>query len=84
MSIHAQPHKLGGKTVKLKDGTDFTVEDWADRVLGVSWMAANGNPAALVYAIRVAMKKLPIDNNVLYGKIGWFGHLIHVSEIAEE
>ena len=35
-------------------GQDFIVEDWCENVLGRSWMHANGNPAALEYAIRHA------------------------------
>ena len=81
---------MAGKTVKIKPnvkhfqvpdfgGSDFVVEDWWDRLTGVSWMFSDGNPACLVYAIRSV--GLPIDNEVLYGKVGHFGHLVHISEI---
>lgn len=51
--------KLAGKTVKIKDGTgikasQFVVEDWFENVVGCSWLNANGNPAALQYAVRIA------------------------------
>lgn len=82
MLIHREPHPLRGQKVTLRSGEEFRIEDWADRVLGVSWMAANGNPSALKYAVLVVVKHLPIDNEVLYGKIGFLGQLIHVSEIS--
>ena len=69
-------HPLAGKTVKLADhagpcfmgdrldGAEFTVEDWAENVLGCSVWAAYGNPAALEYAIRIVCsgKNTLIDN----------------------
>lgn len=85
--IHPEPHPLAGKTVKIKQldkspqfsGQEYRVEDYWDRVAGKSWMDAVGNPAALNYALRP--KTVPMDDEVLYGKIGAFGHLIHVSEV---
>lgn len=63
----------------------FRVEDWWENVYGRSWMVANGNPAAMVYGIRIGMKgSVPIDNEVLYGKIGGMGYLFHVSELCLE
>lgn len=85
---------LRGQTVRIKDhvthvqvphfgGSDFVVEDYWDTMTGGSWMNANGNPACLVYAMRTGFSehRVPIDNEVLYGKVGAFGHLVHVSEI---
>ena len=81
--IHNEPFEGAGKTYLLKDGTtEYRVEDWWDRVSGGSWMDAVGNPAALQYAMRSA-GVLPLDNDVVYGKIGSFGHLIHITELAE-
>lgn len=80
--IHDEPFKLSGQTVKLKDGREYRIEDYADRVLGRSWMMANGNPCALKYAVRSAVDHLPLDNEVLYGKIDGLGEMIHISEIA--
>ena len=90
--IHSEPHPMAHKTVKIKDGVthpqvqnfggaDFRLEDWWDRVGGGSWMDATGNPAALVYAMRSGFAGLPVDNNVVYGKVGAFGHIVHVSEL---
>lgn len=83
-----------GKTVKIKDGfndpyngpieagTEYHVEGYWDEITGKSWMFSDGNPACLNYAMRSAIS-LPLDNNVLYGKIGAFGFLVHTSEVEE-
>ena len=90
------PSELAGQTVTIKEtvthpqfdiaGKKYLVEDWWDRVSGVSWMDADGNPACLIYAMRSARQTpmLPIDNKVLYGKIGGLGVLVHITEIDEE
>lgn len=80
--IHKTPHPKAGQTVKLKNGSDFRLEDWWDRVSGQSWTISVGNRAALQYAERVGTEGLPMDDEVVYGKIGFFGHLIHVSELS--
>lgn len=88
---------LSGKTVKTKSGVghgmqgynligmDFEVEDWCENVLGCSWMNANGNPAALEYAMRIGFfgqnNNVDISNDVVYGKINGLGHLFHVNEL---
>lgn len=90
--IHQEPHPLAGQTVKIKDGVidpaqglvlpgaEYRIEDWWDRVSGESWMTSYSNIAALQYAIRSAKNDLPLDDNVVYGKIESLGHLVHVSE----
>lgn len=42
-------------------------------------MDSNGNPAAMMYAIRTGSQDfdVPIDNEVVYGKIGSLGYLCH-------
>lgn len=94
--IHTSAHELAGKTVTLKpvkddpsnslfkEGAEFRVEDWWDRISDGSWMDGVGNPACLNYAIRGGIGGLPIDDEVLYGKVGALGHLVHVSEIVVE
>lgn len=81
-------HRLAGCTVRIKSGKYkdrlFEIEDWQENVMGQSWMNMIGNACALAYAIRAAEDDLPIDNNVLYGKIGFLGFMIHESEIGEE
>lgn len=67
-------------------GLQFEIEDWCENVLGCSWMSANGNLAALQYAIRTAFHGKtnnvpPFDNDVVYGKVGGFGYLFHLNEL---
>jgi hypothetical protein len=85
---HTSPHPLAGQTVTVHanlNGADgphqFTVEDWNDRLFGQSWQVMEGHPASMVYAMRTAFANVPADNEVVYGKVGCFGHLVHVSEI---
>ena len=84
---HDSPSDLSGKTVIIKNGSfkdsEYVVEDWWDRVMGKSWMVCDGNAACMKYGIRSAMDDLPTDDNVLYGNIGIYGELIHVSEIDQ-
>jgi hypothetical protein len=80
-----EPSPLAGQTVKIRaevtglGGQEYRVEDWWINVAGESWMFS-GSPAAFGYAARSA-GSTPIDDDVLYGKVGGFGHLVHVSEI---
>lgn len=80
--------RYAGKTVKIIagefKGEDYRVEDWQPLVYGKSWMNANGNPAALEYAVRSSIECIPTDNHVYYGKIGPYGKMIHASQIQEE
>lgn len=90
-----QRSKLAGSTVKLKNdikdpyaglipaGSNYNVEDYWINVAGMSWMDAVGNPAALNYALRSTLAGLPMNDDVLYGKIQGLGFLIHTSEIQE-
>lgn len=91
---HTESHPLKDKTVRIKShvkhpqvpgfgGAEFRVEDWWDKVAGRSWMSCDGNPACLIYAMRTGFSEVhvPIDDEVVYGKVGPFGHLLHVSEI---
>ena len=91
--VHHSPHPQAGETVTIKSGTvdpaqsevvegaQYKIEDWWDRLSGKSWMWSNGNPDAIQYAIRAVYNNLPFDDEVVYGKIGFLGHLVHVSEI---
>lgn len=89
--LHNEKHPLAGQTVTLTADLpnagmgphEFVVEDYWDRVSGVSWMYSDGNFAAMIYGVRSGVQGLPLDNEVLYGKVGAFGHLVHVSEIQE-
>ena len=94
--MHNEQHPQAGQTVKVKaqliapnldrsdDGPhNLVIEDWWDHLTGGSWMDAQGNFAAMNYAMRNAVRDLPLDDEVVYGKVGPFGHLVHVSEIVE-
>lgn len=84
-----------GKTVTIRDGfvdpfngeitagTPYEVEGYWDELTGNPWprSAGTGNYAALNYAQRLLLSNVPVDNDVLYGKIGAFGFLVHVSEV---
>lgn len=93
MSVrHSSPHPQAGQTVTVNAELhmagpgphQFVIEDWADRAYGRSWMFVNGNPAALAYAVRSSVAGLPLDDEVVYGKVGSRGHLVHVREIGGE
>lgn len=81
--MHDQPSPLAGRTVQIAQGVlagrSLVVEDWWDRAAGKSWMHCDGNPACLEYAMR---ERTPLDDEVVYGKIGSFGALVHVSFLA--
>jgi hypothetical protein len=62
-------------------GAEYRIEDLWIKITGTSWGESQGNPAALQYAMRAAFNDLPLDDDVLYGKIAGIGHLVHVSEI---
>lgn len=88
--MHTEQHPQSGQTVKVDFGTtggniqgihEYQIEGWWDMITGKSWMLAQGNPAAMLYGVRSGFKRLPVDNEVVYGKVGSFGHLAHVSEI---
>lgn len=78
-------HPLAGQTVTIANGSlagkVYRVEDWWDRVSGGSWMWAEGNPAAIKYAMRCGLDRLPMDDEVVYGHIDGFGNLVHVTEL---
>ena len=85
--MHKESHPLAGKTVKIKTGqlagAEYRIEDWWDLLTGGSWGDAQGNPAAMKYAFRSAVTDLPMDDEVVYGKIGCLGHLVHVNELGD-
>jgi hypothetical protein len=62
-------------------GREFRIEDWWDHLTGASWTETAGVPAALRYAFRALVKDLPVNDDVIYGKIGSLGYLVHVSEV---
>lgn len=91
--MHTESHPLAGKTVTLKlrgedqpdikTGSKYRVEDYWDKMTGGSWGDAAGNPAAIKYAVRAGQALILPDDEVVYGKVGNFGHLVHVSELGD-
>lgn len=89
MMLHKESSEFAGQTVRIINskqykGCQYQVEDWWDKVSGKSWMAANGNPACLEYAMRTGLQdEVPTDDEVLYGKIDGLGHLFHITEVEK-
>lgn len=97
--VHNDRHPQAGQTVKVQfkgghfqipgsedTSVDFYVEDWVDHMNGPgsrSWLLMDGNPSALIYGMRVVVEHLPLDDLVVYGKVGPFGHMVHVSEFVD-
>lgn len=102
--IHAEPHPLAGQTVRLnirpsdgpaispdgdpQTGDLYRIEDWFDRMAGVSWRNASGNHAAMNYGMRAGLAGLDPDDEVVYGGIDvggmdLAGHIVHVSELGD-
>ena len=92
--VHKEQHPFAGKTVKIKKevthpqvwdfgGGELLLEDWWDRLVKKSWKDCDGNPACMIYASRVisASGEIPLDDEVVYGKLKGLGHLVHVSEL---
>jgi len=92
---HDRPSELKGKTVKIKKevfepNTDFfisenfVVEDWYDRVRKKDWKREakfSTDCECLLYASRAESTNLPDDEQILYGKVGEWKHMMHISEI---
>jgi hypothetical protein len=85
--MHQEPHPLSRKNVTIATGAfagqTYWIEDWWDRLAGKSWTICDGNPACLEYAVRSAGEGTRISDEVVYGKIGSFGKLIHVSQLGD-
>lgn len=83
MTLHKDQHPYARQDATVTaTGETYQVEDYWDRLTGGSWMTAAGNPACLQYAVRSAGGSVPLDDEVLYGKIDGLGYLFHVSELT--
>lgn len=96
--IHTEDHPLAGRKVRLNDtaedpyrgilvpGQVFEVENWYDRIdpaKPVSWMS-DATWHTMHYGQRVNyLGRLP-DDEVVYGHVDGFGHIVHVSELGAE
>jgi hypothetical protein len=95
--VHNEPHPWAGKKVRLLPNvisngiggyvdigeSVFLLEDWYDRVTGTSWREGPVTPATANYVWRLNNKKMPRDDEVVYGKVGHLGYLIHEHELGE-
>ena len=69
-------------TGELLDGKEFEAEDYWINIAGKTLWHCDGNPACLEYAVRTCdCRHIPIDDKVIYGKVGLYGHLLHESEL---
>ncbi len=73
----------------VEAGEEFEVIDWWDAISNnASWtIAQNSNFAAAHYGFRLGEREklvspLPYDDEVVYGHIGAFGHLVHTTELG--
>lgn len=95
-----EPHPLRNTTVRVTGGEFkgqlYWIEDWQINVYGgEEWGIANGNMAAVEYALRLAHDQIVVDkdnhalkadNEVVYGKIGpdfTYSKMMHVSQLGE-
>ncbi len=92
--MQRESHLMAGQTVTvnpavehqmLVQGAEFRVEDWYQNVNDTaSWKNDVNLPAVLNYFLRVRESNgaIPDNNEVVYGKIGGLGYLVHVSELV--
>jgi hypothetical protein len=90
------PHPLSGKTVHLSSvatdpvreivvpGAEYRIIDWWDNLGQGSWKDNGHNFACTHYALRATLAGLPLDDEVVYGHIGAYGHIVHVTELGEK
>lgn len=102
--VHPDSHPLAGKTITVKlkgaphqrltDGVQMEVEDWwsiahEDNELGsLPALLSSRSPAAINYIVRAQVAGIPLDDDVIYGKVFdgqplGLGYIIHSSEIGE-
>ena len=79
-------------------GKQYQIEDWWDHLTGKGWADSDGNMAAIEFAHRMGTKLCDAaitvddliaalqgpDDEVVYGHIGAFGKLMHVSQLPTE
>jgi len=74
---------------KKKYGTsnpEIRVEDTDENIWGKSWMVMDGNPAAIIFAMRTGTEgiKAPLTETVYCGKISPLGSKFGLSELVFE
>lgn len=76
--------KGSSKYFKDKYGTsnpEFELEADSRKLWPGGWGMAQGNPAALLYAMRSAFDGIGMGGTVYYGHVGPMGELAHESEL---
>lgn len=95
--MHKSESPLRGVPVKLLDGLEaamtpsyetielsgeeFVVDDWWDRVNGASWQDSTDKLSFTYNARQARAGYLPMDDEVLLGRIGNKEVLVHLAEI---
>lgn len=80
-------YKILGKSLYFKNkyGTSnpiILIEDRADKVFGASWGVMQGNPTAMLFAMRAAVENLKgADKDVYYGHINRLAELVEANEL---
>lgn len=84
--IHKAKYEHAGKTVQIIagqfKGEEYRLEDYWDRISPEPWGMSDGNPACIEYAIRTSTEGVPADDEVVYGKVGNLGKLMHVTQLG--
>lgn len=86
---HAEPHPQAGKKLVIVSGTfkgeEIVVEDWTDRLWGYHWYQGSiENPSIMEATTRSIRGEFPMTPDAFYGKIGGFGHIVHMQEVEEK
>ena len=61
--------------------SSFILRTGGDRVSGKSWRGVPATVTELSYSRRVSAEGLPLDDEVVFGRIYDSGYLMHVSEL---
>lgn len=79
--VHAKAHPLANQKVGIVKGQHkgkvFEVQDWADRLPEGTVLLTD----SFIYKTRREEAELPYDQEIVYGKIGHFTHLVHATEL---
>lgn len=81
MTVKTKPD-VGSDMRPTLGNCEFVIEDWWQNVAGVSWIDSGNDYRVRKYALRIGGTKVPVDDEVLYGKIGPSEYLFHVSELC--
>lgn len=82
-------YRINGKSkyFRQKYGTSnpiVKIEAIDHVVFGMDWFKCTGNPACMLYGMRVGLDGLPNEGKVYYGKVMGFGELVNEIELEEK